>query len=126
MTAPNTGDVDPQDSASSEIKSYATGFFASLLLTVGAFAALMSDLPTTWKIGLICGAAFLQIAAHLRHFLHVSFSGGQSREDLLLVLFSVTLLVIMAGGTWYIMSDLSGRMHQSGGSGAALHDAAPR
>ena len=56
-------------------------------------------------------------------YLHLSFSGGQSREDLLLVLFSATLLVIMAGGTWYIMSDLSGRMHHAG---AAIHEAQPR
>ena len=113
MTKPNTGELDPQDSAASEMKRYATGFVASLLLTAGAFAAVLSNLPTTWKVVLICAAALLQIVAHLRSFLHLSFSGGQSREDLLLVLFSVSLLAIMAGGTWYIMSDLSGRMHHT-------------
>ena len=123
MTKPNTGELDPQDSADSEIKSYAIGFTASLLLTVGAFAATMSDLPLRWKIACICAAAILQIVVHMRNFLHLSFSGGQSREDLLLVLFSATLLVIMAGGTWYIMSDLSGRMHDTG---AAIHEAQPR
>lgn len=123
MTKPNTGELDPQDSADSEIKSYAIGFTASLLLTVGAFAAAMSDLPLRWKIACICAAGILQIVVHMRNFLHLSFSGGQSREDLLLVLFSATLLVIMAGGTWYIMSDLSGRMHHTG---AAIHEAQPR
>ena len=123
MTKPNTGELDPQDSADSEIKSYAIGFTASLLLTVGAFAAAMSDLPLRWKIAFICAAAILQIVVHMRNFLHLSFSGGQSREDLLLVLFSATLLVIMAGGTWYIMSDLSGRMHDTD---AAMHEVQPR
>jgi len=123
MTKPNTGELDPQDSADSEIRSYAIGFTASLLLTVGAFAAAMSDLPLRWKIACICAAAILQIVVHMRNFLHLSFSGGQSREDLLLVLFSATLLVIMAGGTWYIMSDLSGRMHDTD---AAIHEAQPR
>ena len=123
MTKPNTGELDPQDSAGSEIKSYAIGFTASLLLTVGAFAVAMSDLPLRLKIACICAAAILQIVVHMRNFLHLSFSGGQSREDLLLVLFSATLLVIMAGGTWYIMSDLSGRMHYTG---AAIHEAQPR
>ncbi|WP_417613615.1 cytochrome o ubiquinol oxidase subunit IV [Parasphingorhabdus sp.] len=122
MTKPNTGELDPQDSAASEIKSYATGFAVSLLLTAGSFAALLSDLPTTWKVILICGAALLQIIAHLRNFLHLNFSGGQSEEDLLLVLFSVALLAIMAGGTWYIMSDLGGRMHQAGDDAAAIHE----
>jgi cytochrome o ubiquinol oxidase subunit IV len=114
MTRPNTGELDPQDSAASEIKSYATGFVVSLLLTVGAFSALLSDLPTAWKVTVICFAALLQIVAHLRNFLHLSLTGQQSREDLLLVLFSVSLLAIMAGGTWYNMSDLGERMHHAG------------
>ena len=121
MTKPNTGELDPQKSAASEVRSYATGFVVSLVLTLGAFAALLSGLPTTWKIAVICVAAFLQIVAHLRYFLHLSLSGRQLREDLLLVLFSVSLLAIMAGGTWYIMADLGGRMHQPGESGAAMH-----
>tara|TARA_B100001179_G_scaffold180151_1_gene135511 strand:- start:17181 stop:17552 length:372 start_codon:yes stop_codon:yes gene_type:complete len=112
MTKPNTGELDPQESASSEIRTYAVGFAVSLLVTAGAFAALLSSLPTAWKITVICIAALLQIVTHLRNFLHLSFSGGQSEEDLLLVLFSVTLLAIMAGGTWYIMSDLGDRMHR--------------
>ncbi len=126
MTKPNTGTLNPQESAASEIKSYATGFVVSLALTVGAFAALLSGLPTTWKVALVCIAALLQIVAHLRNFLHLSVSGRQSREDLLLVLFSVSLLAIMAGGTWYIMSDLSGRMHQASDSHAATHDVRTR
>lgn len=123
MTKPNTGDLNPQDSAASEIKRYAIGFIISLILTVGAFAALLSELPTTWKIVLICVAALLQIITHMRNFLHLSFSGGQSTEDLLLVLFSVSLLAIMAGGTWYIMSNLGGRMHEAGPGSSAVHDA---
>ena len=113
MTKPNTGEIDPQESARQELKSYGIGFAASLLLTVGAFAAALSDLPSTWKIIAICVAALLQIVTHMRNFLHLSFTGEQSREDLLLVLFSALLLAIMAGGTWYIMSDLGGRMHDS-------------
>ena len=119
MTKANTGELDPQDGAREEIRSYAVGFLASLLLTGGAFAAALSDLPSTWKIVLICVAALVQVIVHLRNFLHLSFSGEQSREDLLLVLFSVCLLAIMAGGTWYIMSDLSGRMHEGAGGDAS-------
>ena len=126
MTKPNTGELDPQDGAASEIKSYAIGFVVSVLLTVGAFAALLSDLPAPWAIALICAAALLQIITHLRNFLHLSVGGAQSEEDLLLVLFSVSLLTIMAGGTWYIMSDLSGRMHHNVEGSAAMHEAPAR
>lgn len=111
MTKPNTGELEAQDSAKDELRTYLVGFIVSVLLTVGAFAAALSDLPTVWKAVAISVAALLQIVTHLRNFLHLSFSGGQSREDLLLVLFSVSLLAIMAGGTWYIMSDLGDRMH---------------
>ena len=121
MSRPNTGEIDPKDSARLEIRSYAIGFIASLLLTGGAFAAHLSGLPAPWKIALICAAALVQIVVHLRNFLHLSFSGEQSREDLLLVLFSVCLLAIMAGATWYVMADLGERMHQGGGDGAAVH-----
>ena len=69
---------------------------------------------------MICAAALVQIVVHLRNFLHLSFSGEQSREDLLLVLFSVCLLAIMAGGTWYVMADLGERMHQGGMDGADM------
>ena len=122
MTLPNTGELDPQGNAASEIKSYAIGFVVSLLLTVGAFAALLSDLPMAWKAALICVAALLQIATHMHNFLHISLSDSQSEEDLLLVLFSVCLLAIMAGGTWYIMSDLGGRMHEGSMTGGAMHE----
>ena len=121
MTRPNTGGLDPKDTARAEIRSYAIGFVASLLLTGGAVAAHLSGLSATWKIVLICAAALVQIVVHLRNFLHLSFSGEQSREDLLLVLFSVCLLAIMAGGTWYVMGDLGERMHQSGVDGATMH-----
>ena len=110
MTKPNTGELDPQDSAGSEIKSYAIGFTASLLLTVGAFAAAMSDLPLRLKIACICAAAILQIVVHMRFFLHVDLT-RQKREDLQLILFTVLLLVLMAGGTIWLMTDLAARMH---------------
>ncbi|NCP22912.1 MAG: cytochrome-c oxidase [Erythrobacter sp.] len=121
MSRPNTGEIDPKDTARAEIRSYAIGFVASLLLTGGAFAVHLSGLSVSWKIALICAAALVQIVVHLRKFLHLSFSGEQSREDLLLVLFSVCLLAIMAGGTWYVMADLGERMHQSGMDGAPMH-----
>ncbi|WP_120717380.1 cytochrome C oxidase subunit IV family protein [Tsuneonella amylolytica] len=117
MTEANTDMVDADEQAGKELRKYAAGFVASAALTAGAFAAAVSNLTTAWKVGLICAAAVLQIAAHMLDFLHLSFSGKQSREDLLLVLFSISLLAIMAGGTWYIMADLGGRMHEMTGEG---------
>tara|TARA_R110000787_G_scaffold4651_1_gene17672 strand:- start:10481 stop:10876 length:396 start_codon:yes stop_codon:yes gene_type:complete len=117
MTKPNTGEINPKDTAAHELRSYVIGFVISLVLTVAAFAAVLSDLSPTLKVVIVCLAALLQVATHLRNFLHLSFSGNQSREDLLLVLFSASLLAIMAGGTIWILSDLHGRMH----GGSAVH-----
>ncbi|QQN74721.1 cytochrome o ubiquinol/quinol oxidase subunit IV [Croceicoccus sp. YJ47] len=112
MSRPNTGELDPGESAKAELRKYALGFVISVGLTVAAFAAVLSPLAPMVKIIAVCAAALLQVATHLRHFLHLSFSGGQSREDLLLVLFSVCLLSIMAGGTVWILADLQERMHE--------------
>jgi len=111
MTKPNTGDLNPESSASHEIRQYAVGFVVSAALTIAAFAAVLSDLALTPKILIVCIAALLQVTTHLRNFLHLSLTNRQSREDLLLVLFSASLLAIMAGGTIWILSDLRGRMH---------------
>ena len=113
MTKPNTGELTPKDTAAHELRSYAVGFVISAALTAIAFTAILSDLSTTLKVVVVCIAALLQVATHLRNFLHLSFSGNQSREDLLLVLFSTSLLAIMACGTLWILSDLHGRMHDS-------------
>ena len=128
MTKPNTGQLDPGDTAAHELRSYAVGFVVSAALTIAAFAAVLSDLSTTAKIIIVCVTALLQVSTHLSKFLHLSIHGRQSREDLLLVLFSASLLAIMAGGTIWILSDLRGRMHGTMKEGAMMEapsDAVP-
>lgn len=93
-----------------DLRLYGTGFLLAALLTVLPFAVVASGAfsrgATGWVIG-IC--AVLQAAVHLRCFLHIDLS-RQKREDLQLVLFSVLLLILMAGGTIWVLADLSGRM----------------
>ena len=50
-----------------------------------------------------------QIIIQVRYFLHIDLS-RQKREDLQLILFSLLLLTVMAGGTIWIMGSLAGRM----------------
>lgn len=119
MTQPNSGVINPKDAAAHELRSYVTGFVISLILTLAAFAAVLSDLSPAQKIVIVCVAGLLQVTTHLRNFLHLSFSRRQSREDLLLVLFSASLLAIMACGTIWILSDLESRMHSSAAAHAA-------
>ncbi|QJR82360.1 cytochrome o ubiquinol oxidase subunit IV [Alteromonas pelagimontana] len=94
-----------------ELKSYIMGFVFSVILTSIPFYAVYTKAfsPATLYI-VIAIAAVTQIAVQFRFFLHINFS-KQKREDLHLILFTVLLLIIMVGGTLWIMTDLSSRMH---------------
>ena len=51
MTAPNTGEINPKDNAAHELRSYATGFVISLVLTV------VADLTVAIGVGVALGLA---------------------------------------------------------------------
>ncbi len=99
-----------EENRATERRSYVTGYLVSLALTAPPFALVAwGDEPRSvlwWVIG---GCALAQIAAHFRWFLHIRLR-GQAREDLQLILFSALILVLMAGGTIWIMANLAQRM----------------
>lgn len=94
-----------------ELRSYLTGFVLALLLTIIPFA-LVAWGNLSSHVTLITIAVFgvVQVIVQFRYFLHIDFS-RQKREDLQLILFSVLLLLIMGGGTVWIMANLAYRMH---------------
>lgn len=93
-----------------EVRGYLTGFGLALLLTLAPFALVVwgdfNSLTTLIILG-VCGLA--QFVVQLRFFLHIDLY-RQKREDLQLILFSILLLVIMAGGTIWIIGNLGMRM----------------
>lgn len=52
--------------------------------------------------------ALVQMIVHFRFFMHIRLNGR--REDLQLILFSTAVLIIMVGGTVWIMGGLALRM----------------
>jgi cytochrome o ubiquinol oxidase operon protein cyoD len=93
-----------------ELRSYRIGFALALLLTAVAFALVASGgLATVTAWSAIAVLALAQIVVHFRFFLHIDLS-EQKREDLQLILFSVLLVVIMGGGTIWILYNLHARM----------------
>jgi cytochrome o ubiquinol oxidase operon protein cyoD len=92
-----------------EFRSCGRGVGLALVLTLVPFALVhwagMPRLPLLMVVGAF---ALVQMLVHFRFFLHIGFR--QKREDLLLILFSTALLVIMVGGTIWIMSSLAIRM----------------
>lgn len=92
-----------------EFRSYVWGIGLALLLTLAAFAVVHWHVLPRLSIFYVIGAlALVQMIVHFRFFLHIGFK--QRREDLQLILFSAVLLIIMIGGTVWIMASLASRM----------------
>ena len=93
-----------------ERRSYVIGLVLALALTTGAFAVVWLDLlsgaAALAAVGLL---AAVQAAVHLRYFLHIDLQRSH-RDDLLLILFTLLILLIMVSGTIWILYDQHIRM----------------
>ncbi|WP_311944421.1 cytochrome o ubiquinol oxidase subunit IV [Halomonas piscis] len=93
-----------------ELRHYLVGGMLSLILTAVAFTAVLGvDISRSAALVIVAVAGVAQLVVQVRYFLHIDLS-RQKREDLHLILFSLLLLTLMAGGTIWIMGDLAGRM----------------
>jgi cytochrome o ubiquinol oxidase subunit IV len=94
----------------SERRSYIVGFALAVALTVTPFAFVAWDgafrATTLW---IIAATAATQIAVHFHFFLHINLSKSK-RDDLQLILFSMLIVALMAGGTIWILGNLRYRM----------------
>ena len=109
---------DVHDERRAELRSYQIGLASALILTAIPFGAVaLSGFSRIVVLSLIAACAVLQVIVHFRFFLLLDLS-RQKREDLQLVLFSVLLLLILAGGTVCVLSDLSTRMMPAHSHGA--------
>lgn len=93
-----------------DFRSYVWGLGLGLLLTVVPFALMhwVGMIPRFQLLIVIGIFALMQMIVHFLFFLHISFR--EKREDLQLILFSTLLLIIMVGGTIWIMGNLALRM----------------
>jgi cytochrome o ubiquinol oxidase operon protein cyoD len=88
---------------------YLIGIVLALTLTAIPFALVaMGTLPRGTTLAVILVAAIIQILVHLRFFLHIGLS--TPRENLIALAFAAVLILIMVGGTLWIMFDLYNRM----------------
>jgi cytochrome o ubiquinol oxidase subunit IV len=91
-------------------RSYLVGFVLALILTAIPFALVATNpLPKPVTLVIIGVAAVIQVLVHLRYFLHLDLT-TTPRENLLAILFAAILIVIMVGGSFWIMFDLHHRM----------------
>jgi len=93
-----------------EVRGYLKGFTLALLLTIVPFGVVVWGTFGAGRTLVFLGFCALgQFIVQMRYFMHIDLS-RQKREDLQLILFSTLLLVMMAGGTIWIIGNLGMRM----------------
>ena len=93
-----------------EFRDLVAGFAGAVLLTGAAFALVIFQAAGRgWLLGLTGGLALLQIAVHFRFFLHIDLRRSH-RDDLQLVLFTALVVLLMVGGTIWILFSQMARM----------------
>jgi cytochrome o ubiquinol oxidase operon protein cyoD len=93
-----------------ERRSYLIGLALAAVLTAAAFGAVAwSGWPRTTLLWIIATTAVVQVGVHFRYFLHIDLSKSK-RDDLQLILFSFLIVLLMAGGTIWILTNLRARM----------------
>ena len=103
--------IDVSDDYRRELHIYLVGFGLALALTLAPFALVYwSAMPRSWLLIAIGAFALVQVVVHFRCFLHIN-PPKQKTDDLQLILFSSLLLLLMAGGTVWILHNLALRMH---------------
>jgi len=106
----NRAQVDSAGASRGSFRSYATGFILAIVLTLLAFALVMSGaLSRSATLFAIFGAAIVQILVHLHYFLHLDGSSA-ARWNVLALLFTLLILFLFIGGTLWIMVNLYYRM----------------
>lgn len=93
-----------------EVRGYLKGFALAFLLTIVPFGVVVWGTFGSGRTLIFLGiCALVQLAVQMRYFMHIDLS-RQKREDLQLILFSTLLLIMMAGGTIWIIGNLGMRM----------------
>ena len=85
------------------LKNYLVGFVLAVILTAVPFALVAAgELPSAALFAVIAATAIVQVLVHLRYFLHLSLR-HTPRENLFALVFAAVLVLIMIGGTLWIM-----------------------
>jgi cytochrome o ubiquinol oxidase operon protein cyoD len=94
----------------SETLTYVVGYGLALLLTALAFGLVWLHLMAgRTAFYVVLGLGLTQMLVHFRCFLHVDLRRN-ARADLMLLLFSASIVALMVGGTLVILFNLQHRM----------------
>lgn len=87
--------------------SYVLGFVLSIVLTLAAYFLVVNELASYWGLIIaIFTLAIFQVLIQLLLFLHMGHE-PKPRRNLLVFLFMAMVVVIIAGGSLWIMNNLN-------------------
>lgn len=102
--------ADSGGAGSGTLRSYATGFILSVVLTAIPFLVVMHNaLGHLGTVIVIFSLAVIQMLVHLHYFLHLDAS-SRARWNVLAMLFTVSITFLVIGGTLWIMYNLNYRL----------------
>jgi cytochrome o ubiquinol oxidase operon protein cyoD len=106
----NTAVVSTHNSEHGTLRSYTTGFVASIVLTVTAYVLVRHKLfSTDVIISIIVGLALVQFVIQLIFFLHLG-KETKPRWKLFVFIFMIVVVLILVFGSLWIMNNLNTRM----------------
>ncbi len=98
--------IDPCHRWNSSAKPLIWGFVLSLVLIIAAYFIVVEHLLTGWLLIVsIVGLGAVQAVAQLVFFLHLGME-TKPRWDLLIFLFMVFIIIVLLGGSMWIMRSL--------------------
>ncbi|MGB8713979.1 MAG: cytochrome o ubiquinol oxidase subunit IV [Onishia taeanensis] len=102
-----SGSHTSHDNSHGSVKSYVTGLILSIVLTVIPFGVVMSgDFSPLAMVGVITVTAVLQVLVQLVLFMHMSAKTDEG-WNLTSFVFAVAILVLVIGGSLWIMHHLN-------------------
>lgn len=104
--------VSEHGAAHGSVKSYVSGFVISVILTIMAFLIVSNELASgSALLSMILGLAVIQLFVQAIFFLHLG-KESKPRWNLQLFVFMVATVIIIVGGSLWIMANLDYH-HQS-------------
>lgn len=103
--------VSQHEAGQGTLRSYVTGFVASICLTLAAYIMVTHRLiAAKWSlVAVVVGFALLQFIVQLLFFLHLGRE-TKPRWKLLVFCFMIMVVLIIVFGSLWIMTNLNNRM----------------
>ena len=102
------------------VKDYTIGFVLAVILTVIPFWLVMGDVlePSATR-AVILGFAAVQLVVHMVYFLHLN-AKSEGGWNMMALILTVILLVIVLGGSIWVMYHMNANMMGGMGDAAAV------